>query len=135
MGFQTEPGKVFTGILLLPCLFSHKVCPPQGTAQNFPSPCNFFLSLNFLHMSVFIFRIYFIFINMYVSHCVCMCVCTLMCICWVGALRGQKKASESLELKLQAVVSLLTWCWELNSGPLQGQYLHSSPLPHKVNLI
>ena len=35
---------------------------------------------------------------------------------------GQKMLSGSLELGLYVVVKLLTWCWALNSGPLQDQH-------------
>lgn len=35
----------------------------------------------------------------------------------------QKRAPDPLELGLQTIVSCLTWCWELNSGPLQEQYV------------
>lgn len=34
---------------------------------------------------------------------------------------SQKKVSDALELKLQAIVSYPVWCWELNLGPLKVQ--------------
>lgn len=53
-------------------------------------------------------------------------VCVYTCECNVCA--GQDSVSALPELKLQAVVSYLTWmlCWELNSGSLQDQH----PLTH-----
>lgn len=47
-----------------------------------------------------------------------------LCVCvdhtHTDAVRGQKKASEALELELQVVVSHHVQCWELDPGPLQG---------------
>lgn len=38
-----------------------------------------------------------------------------------GTKRVQKRVSDTLDLGLQATVSHLVWCWELNSEPLQEQ--------------
>lgn len=33
----------------------------------------------------------------------------------------QKRTSDPLELEIQAVLSHVTWCWDLNSGALKEQ--------------
>lgn len=55
--------------------------------------------------------------------CVCVCAHTHMHI-HAGACRGQKKASDTLELHLEMVVSCQMGCWALNSSPLK-TYKHS----------
>ena len=46
-----------------------------------------------------------------------MCVCVQLC---AGAL-GVQRLQSCGELKLESVVSLLTWVLELNSGPVEEQ--------------
>jgi hypothetical protein len=38
-----------------------------------------------------------------------------------GAQRDQKKLSDSIEWEVPVIMNHLTWGWELNLGPLQGQ--------------
>lgn len=61
-----------------------------------------------------------------------------MCVCTGAHTHTQvskeaKDSTGSLKLEFEAVVSNLTWCWELNSGPLQEQQglstLNPCPLP------
>lgn len=47
----------------------------------------------------------------------------------MGVLICQKKVADSLELKLQMVVSHQSGCWKVNLGPLR------EPLSHLSNLI
>lgn len=47
-----------------------------------------------------------------------MCLYVFVYMC-VSAFRSQKGEADLQELKLQAVVSYLTWCLELYSGLLQ----------------
>lgn len=52
-----------------------------------------------------------------------------------GTRRGQKKASDSLELGLQTIVSHHGGFWELNPRPLEKQYilLTTEPSPQPPN--
>lgn len=86
------------------------------------------------------------FLKIYTLLCMCLCVCTR----WNG-FRGQKRASDPLNLELQADVSLLMWV--LGTNPLQEQPAllavscpsvtapllsprhHSSPLPTLCNCV
>lgn len=53
-----------------------------------------------------------------------------------GALRGQKRAPNPLELELEVFVSLWRGCWEPNSDPLQGwQMLLTAALSPASNFI
>lgn len=49
----------------------------------------------------------------------CICVCMSICHICVGSCGGQKRALDSLELKLQFIVSCYVGARELNSGPLK----------------
>lgn len=57
--------------------------------------------------------------------CVCMCVCMSGGVYHVfaGTFEGQKRASDSMELELQALVSHLTWVLKPKLGPLEKQFL------------
>lgn len=43
----------------------------------------------------------------------------------LGTRRVQKRASDSMEVELEAVANHLTWCWELNLDSLRGQHIHA----------
>lgn len=53
----------------------------------------------------FLIVLHFIFLRSYFYFCVCICAC----ICTCSAYRGQKRAPDPLELKLQAFVSHFGW--------------------------
>lgn len=55
------------------------------------------------------------------------CLCVGMCTCVEGGVyRGQKGASDPLELELQWLRSAYHGFWERNSGPLENSLLLSA---------
>lgn len=60
---------------------------------------------------------------------VCLCVCLSVWCVPVSTTLKQRTALEVLELELQPVMSLTTWGWEPNSGPLQECALNLSQVP------
>ena len=78
--------------------------------------------------------LHFIFLRIYFYFCVCICVCAYAYAC--SACGGQKRASDSLELELQAFVSHFQWgCWELTSGSLPEQQVLWASDPYLQPLL
>lgn len=53
-----------------------------------------------------------------------LCVCTHAHVCCI--LGSERSTSDLFEQELQVVVSHPAWCWEPNSGPLQGHMILST---------
>lgn len=60
----------------------------------------------------------------------------IMCLCTCVKVPMEARGGRGIPgVRVQAVVSHLPWCWELNSDPLRKSSAHLSPLSHLFRLL